>query len=215
MSAATVHLDLRSAFRQRLLTLELASLTAMTLSASGSAISDSGSGLAIFAPGDEVEVTGFTEVTNNGVFMVRAAAAGSITLDRALTTEIAGNSVTIAALLPELRAWEGRGFSPIIGRPYLSETMLPIYSESRATGSAGTQAHKITESVVLYYPAGRGTMAIERMAGAILEHFKPGTPLSYGQASGVVQKAERRPLNAGADWISCPVNIDAVAYTAN
>lgn len=215
MSAISVHLDLRSAIRKKLLTASLLSVSASTISASGNQFLDSANGFGGVAVGDEITASGFANSGNNGVLMVAAATAGAITVNKALTTEPAGSARQVSVLLPSGRAWEGRSFEPVLGSPFISETMSPIYSEPRGLGVGGTIAHKITGNFTLHYPAGKGTAAIERMAGALLELFKPGTPLIYGQTSGVVQQAERRPLLVDADWISCPVVVSAVAYTAN
>jgi hypothetical protein len=66
-----------------------------TISFSGTTISDSGNGLAVFATyvGNTIEVRG--SASNNRTYLVTAAAAGSITVGQALTTESAGALVTI------------------------------------------------------------------------------------------------------------------------
>lgn len=112
-------------------------------------------------------------------------------------------------------AWEGRLFTPTPGTPYVRESFRPISSEVRAIGPSGTIAHRMTGNLVLAYPIAKGTAEIEAMAGSILTRFKPGTSLTYGSESGIVMQAERAPLYQEPDWLSCPVTISLVAYTAN
>lgn len=125
---------------------------------------------------------------------------------RALVLAIAG--------LPD-QQWEGRDYSPTKGTPYVSESFRPIASDVRATGVGGTIAHSMNSSFTLHYPSNAGTLAIEAMAGAIMEAFRPGTALSYSTSSGVVLKAERGPLLQEPDWINCSITINIVAYTSN
>jgi hypothetical protein len=78
-------------------------ITATTISfTANSTISDSGSGFGIFSNGDVVLVEGSTSGTNDGVWNVTTAAAGSLTLtETTITTQSAGPSVTITKLLPD------------------------------------------------------------------------------------------------------------------
>ncbi|CAB4126760.1 hypothetical protein UFOVP78_15 [uncultured Caudovirales phage] len=70
-------------------------LKATTISFSGNTISDSGSGLGAFGTyvGNTVEVRG--SASNNRAYVITAAAAGSLTVAQALTTESAGALVTL------------------------------------------------------------------------------------------------------------------------
>jgi hypothetical protein len=77
---------------------ENVSITATTISFTATdTISDSGSGFGIFAVGDIIEVEG--TVSNDGVYKVATAAAGTLTIDTtdgdAIATEGAGSSFTI------------------------------------------------------------------------------------------------------------------------
>lgn len=215
MSADLVHLNLRSAIRSRLLSLSSRVVSGTTISVAGNAFVDSANGFGSYSVGDEITASGFTTPANNGSFMVTGVTAGSLVVDAVLTNEAAGGVRQIAVGLPAGRAWEGRPFSPVIGRPYFSELMIPINSDVRALGLGGTIAHNVSANLTLRYPSGKGTAAIERMAGAFMELFRPGTAMSYGGTSVTILQAERRALIADVDWVSCPVIIDAVSYTAN
>ncbi|CAB4180571.1 Protein of unknown function DUF4128 [uncultured Caudovirales phage] len=218
MGAETVHPDLRAAFRARLLTLVKASAGTLTnVGASGSAYTRaSGSFIADgYSVGDEIVVAGFSNAANNGRTLVSAVTTLALTVEKSLTTEAAGPSVTLDAGLWQGRAWEGFAYAPVRGQPYLSESMRAITSQVRALGDGGTIAHVLAGIAVLYYPAGRGTLALERMAGAIMKHLKPGTSLTYGTSTSVVTEASRSPLLQEPDWISCPVIVSMAAHTTN
>lgn len=218
MGINTVHAELRSAWRSRLLTLSLVATGALTnVSAGGTALTRaSGSWIADgFTEGDEVMVAGFSLAANNGRALVKSATALVLTLEKTLSTEAAGASVTVSAGLWQGRAWEGMPYAPVRGAPYFSESMRAVSSQVRALGAGGTIAHAMRGALVLYYPAGRGTLSVERMAGAVMKHLKPGTSLVYGTSAGVVTEASRSPLLQEPDWISCPVIVSVAAHTTS
>lgn len=117
--------------------------------------------------------------------------------------------------MPAQIAWEGRPFAPTVGQPFIRETLRPLTSTPRALGKGGTIAHLMTGNLVLFFPAGKGTGAIDEAAGLILQAFAPGTSLAYGDAAGTVAQAERYALNHEADWVSCPITITITAHTVN
>lgn len=122
-------------------------------------------------------------------------------------------SALIAIANVPVQQWEGRNYNPTRGTPYVSESFRPIASEVRAVGPGGTIAHTVNASFTLHYPANEGTLAIEEMAGSLLETFRPGSSLVYGTSKGVVLKAERSSLTQEPDWINCAITVTAVAYT--
>lgn len=71
------------------------SVTAATISLSGSTISDSAAGFGGFAAGDTIQVSG--SASNDGVYYVTAASASALTVRASLATEGAGGTVTILA----------------------------------------------------------------------------------------------------------------------
>jgi hypothetical protein len=117
--------------------------------------------------------------------------------------------------LPPSRHWEGKEYTPVVGTPFVAETFLPVYSAPSSIGRGGTTHHAFTGTATLKYPAGRGTAAIEAMAGKIQAAFPQGTVLTYGGQSGTVMRCERRPLLQEADWIACAVLVDISAWTPN
>lgn len=216
MSAATLHIDLRAAFRQRLLSLVLADTGPQALSVAGATYSravgsflDDG-----FAVGDEVVASGFGTAANNGRAVITALTATAMTVDRTLVAEGAGAGRRLVAGLPMGRAWEGREFNQQVGQPWLRESFRPLVSVPRALGAGGTIQHTMTGNLSLFYPAKKGTLAVERMAGAVLDLLAPGTSLAYGANAGIVQQCERQPLLQEPDWISAPVIVSITAYTS-
>ena len=217
-AAILVHPDIRAAIRTRLLTLEMVSTGVLTvLSASGYVFSRSAGSFVTdgFAIGDEVMPSGFANSANNARALITALSASAMTVDRALTTEAAGASATIKAQLPQGRKWEGQAYAPTKGQRYISEMVRSIDSTVRALGDGGTISHLLTANFTLNYPSGKGTLGIERMAGALLYLFRPSVRMTYGANSAVITKAERASLLEAPDWLSIPVIITLVAYTSN
>lgn len=139
---------------------------------------------------------------------------GAVTIHADMRAAFRARLRTIAGL-PSLVAWEGRRFTATAGQPFVRESFRPITSVPRAVGRGGTIAHRINGILTLFFPSGDGTLAIEEAAGLILAGFAPGTSLVHGSAAGSVQQAERGALMVEPDWLSCPVTVSILAYTAN
>lgn len=212
MGLATVHANLRAAFRERLLTLEDIDHSpgvSVTL-ASGIFTRASGSWLtAGFAPGMEVTVNGFTGSPLYGVVETVSASALKLGVSGSQTVAGGGNFVVG---LPQGRAWEGFDFFPVDGRPYVAESF-------RANGAnsylGDTATHMLEASVTLFYPKNKGTLAIERMAGAAMAHFKRGTALSYGGDAATINNVERSSLYDDGARIACAVTAKLFGFTQN
>ncbi len=112
-------------------------------------------------------------------------------------------------------AWQGREFAPVKGQPFVSESMVPVSSDVRATGLGGYIAHTVTANFTLHFPANKGTTALETLAGALMQHFRPGTVLSYASAAATVQQAERVGLIQEPDWLNATVVVTAIGHTTN
>lgn len=113
------------------------------------------------------------------------------------------------------QAWEGKPYQPVKGTPFVSESVRAISSQVRALGLGGTIAHTVTGNFTFHYPAGKGTTAVETVVGNVMALFRPGTTLSYGGDSAVVQQAERTGITQEPDWINVTVIITAVGHTVN
>lgn len=117
--------------------------------------------------------------------------------------------------IPSEFAWEGEKFTPTTGTAFLQEQLRPISSKGRGIGNGGLIEHIMTSNLVLFYPTGKGTLAIENAAAALMSSFARSTNLTYGTTSCRVMDAERAPLVQEPDWISCPVIVTINAFTAD
>lgn len=214
MTIATFETDIRAACRAKLAAMEKAALTSTGLSFSGKVITRaSGSFLTDgFDEGDTLSVAGAATAANNGSTRITAVTALTLTTTKSFATEVAGASVTLTAKAPEV-AYEGRAYTPTPGVPYVSESIVPAFSEPSGIGQPAVQHHSLVVMLVLFYPANRGMRPVSRMAGAILTAFRPGTSISYGDSAGMVMRAERHPAQQDADWLRCPVAITVDVFT--
>jgi hypothetical protein len=116
--------------------------------------------------------------------------------------------------LPEI-AWEGKEYADSLGVAFIREQFRPVYSRISAVGYGSTLEHRMTGNLTLFYPAKRGTIAIDAMAGALFSLFLPGQSLVYGSSSGVISNTERNALLQEPNWLSCTVTATITAFTAN
>lgn len=203
--------DIRSALRQRALSVVKATTGTLTnVSVSGSTYTRAAGSFITdgFGQGDEVYAAGFAASNNNGRSLISSVAALTMTVDRALTTASAGASVSIVAGLPQGRAWELEPYSPVTKQPFVEELLTilnaPVVGIS---GSTKRVRHDALYILTLVYPIGKGPLAIERMAGALVKHFKPGTALSYGAIQLGIDKAESTRIVRDDTWGRLPVQI--------
>lgn len=216
MSLATVHANLRAAFRERLLTLvdiDHSPGVSVTL-ANGIFTRASGSWLtAEFAPGMEVTVSGFTGSPLYGV--VETVSALALKLGITGSQTVAGGGSFVVGL-PQGRAWEGFDFFPIDGRPYVSESFRAVQSTGLTIGDyngPGTVSHAIDASATFFFPKNKGTLAIERMAGAAMALFRRGSTLSRSGDAATIQNVSRSSLYDDGARIGCAVNVTIPART--
>lgn len=116
--------------------------------------------------------------------------------------------------LPEI-SWEGREYADQVGIPFIREQFRPIYSRVSAVGYGSTIEHRMTGNFTLFYPAKKGTTALDAMAGAIFTLFLPGQSLVYGGSAGTIMNTERNGAVQEPKWLSCTVTVTITAYTAN
>lgn len=218
MGLATVHANLRAAFRERLLTLiDIDHSPGVSVSlASGVFTRASGSWLtAGFAPGMEVQAVGFT---GNPFGVVETVSALAMKLGISGSQTVAGGGQFKAAL-PQGRAWEGFDFFPVDGKPYVAESFRANSAMGlcvgNSDGTGGTIEHSLEATASFFYPKNKGTLAIERMAGAMMQLFRRGSSLSYGGDSATIANASRSSLYDDGARIGCAVTITIPAYTQN
>lgn len=229
MSLATLHPNLRSAFRERLLTLvDVDHSPGVSVSlASGVFTRASGSWLtAGFAPGMEVTVSSFTGSPLYGV--VDTVSALALKLGVSGSQTVAGGGRFVVAL-PGKRentndtnrhriAFEGADFFPVDGFPYVAESVRAGSSSLRPIANpsgVGLAEHALEATATLFYPK-RGTLAIERMAGALMTLLAESPRrLAYGGVSSLVRNVERSALYQDGDRIACAVTASLLAFTTS
>jgi hypothetical protein len=218
MGLATVHANLRSAFRERLLTLvDIDHSPGVSVSlASGVFARASGSWLSAgFAPGMEVQAQGFT---GNPVGVVETVSALAMKLNITGTQTVAGGGRFIVGL-PQGRAWEGFDFFPVDGRPYVSESVRANVTTLETIcnpSGVGVATNILEASATLFYPQNKGTLAIERMAGALMTLLAQNPRrISYGGDAATIQRVERSQLYDDGSRIGCAVTARLMAITTS
>jgi len=206
MTLATIDANLRAAFRERLrLAVDVDVTVAATLArgvftrTSGSWVDDG------FAIGQELTVSGAASAVANVTGLTA----------NALTTDAAGSatgSMRFQVKLPSAIAWEGVKYAPA-GKPFVAERVQPAFSTRRSMGPDGAIEHRILGHAALFYPSVGSTLAIERMAGAIMAHFRPGVSLERGGDKAIVQNVERSPLMLDGEWLTRSVTVTFLAFT--
>lgn len=209
--------DIRAAARQKLLTLVKSTVTATdcTFSASaGTVTRTAGDWTTLFVRGDEITISG--SASNDAVVMVEDVDTLVLTLAAVAANEAAGATVTIAANLPALRAWEGREFEPDGNRPWIRETMNPLGQEVVAYGNPHTIRHDVIFMYDVFYPRAYGTRVLEDMADAIIGLFPVGAAIAYGSiTTAPVSKSQRQSLkDFGEVWRMCPITVEVYTFGA-
>ena len=207
MTLATALPSFRAAFRERLRTcVDLDVTVAVTAAggvftrASGSWVNDG------FAIGQELTLSGVSTLC-----IVNGVTADKLTTS---ATSLPSGSVRFQAKLPNAIAWEGQKFTPA-SSPFVAERVQKAATVRRGGGPQGTIEHRLLGHANLFYPARGSTLAIERMAGALMLHFKPGTALVRGADASTVQEVEQSPLMLDGEWLSMAVTVTALAHTSD
>lgn len=115
--------------------------------------------------------------------------------------------------LPEV-AWEGREFNDQLGTPFIREQFRPVSSRVSAIGYGSTIEHRMVGNFTLFFPAKKGTIAIDDLAGRIFTLLLPGQSLVHGGSAGTIQNTERNALMQEPNWLSCTVSVTIMAFTA-
>lgn len=204
--------DIRAASRQRLLALELpvssisggAAFSNGKLTKPGGGFESDG-----FCVGDYATVAGLPGI--NGAFRVSLVTDDAIQFEGlSYTGSVA--QVLISGAVPE-PAWQGETYAPTLGKPYVNEAFRAVGSEPSADG--GYTRWTLLATWTLFYPAGKGTIGIESMAGRLLEQFRPSTPMVFGQSRGKVAAVDPGPLVQEPEWLIMPLTARVTAWTDN
>lgn len=110
--------------------------------------------------------------------------------------------------LPANIAWENRGYDPVVGTPWIRETLLP--GEERQVASDTLRGVGIMQ-YDLFWPIGDGTETIEDLADDIKNAFKPVTVIG---THSLVFKAERLPGTVEDErWYKLPIRLTWRAHS--
>lgn len=124
-------------------------------------------------------------------------------------------ALTAIPAMPDGRKWEGKTYQPVLGVPFIAESVRPIYSRVRGLGRGGNIEHRFLCIVNLNFPDGRGTAAIDALAGTIRDALSPAHTLVYNGTAAHILRAETGPLIEAPDWLTKPVMITVSTYTTN
>jgi hypothetical protein len=112
-------------------------------------------------------------------------------------------------------AWENVAFTPATGVPYLAPYLLPGEPFQAEIGTAGINRHSGIYQISVFVPTGGGVAALNTLTGAMCDHFKRGTMLTYGGITVTVQKAYSAPTMQETDWVHIPVTIQFICNAQN
>lgn len=106
--------------------------------------------------------------------------------------------------------WEGKGYSPVIGTPYIDERIDPVSSATATLGNYGDQQERAVYALDYYLPSTLSQSVREDAADAIRQQFWSGRQI--GSAApvpmwGNVTSSEARPPLEGDGWIQHPVRV--------
>lgn len=210
------------AFRARLLTLAVATTGSTSLSATAAGYARSAGSFLTdgFAVGMELTASGFSTGANNGVAVVTSVSALALGIAGGRTVESAGAGKTLAVGLPALRAFDNTKFTPVIGRPWVTESWVPGTQALRSLQAAGgVVAETGLYVVTLYGLEDAGLSALTALAQGILGLFKPGDAVTVGanvvRVRGDVAPT-RGPIRAGpSGWSTVTITIPWRVLSSN
>lgn len=83
--------------------------------------------------------------------------------------------------LPAIVSYEnGRVVDPIAGQPHVREYILPADTETYQLAYAAEPIYSGLYQVDVYVPLGSGRAYADEIAGNVINHFLPGTQISFG-----------------------------------
>lgn len=210
------------AFRNRVLTLSVATTGSTTLSAtalgfaraSGSFISDG------FVQGMEISATGYN-ANNNAARIITGVSAQFLTAT-GCTVQSATAGRTITCGIPSKRAWENEKFdlANAAGLNYVAEQFVPATTELKTiTGQGGTVEETGFYFLTVYAQKGYGMSAIRKYVTAIKNLYAPGTSITAG--SNTIKVRGDTSVRAGqiipldTEYVTCQVGIPYRAFSIN
>jgi hypothetical protein len=111
------------------------------------------------------------------------------------------------------RAYEGFEYQPETGQKYIEDRLLVVGSTPI---SLGVIHHQISYIMTLKFPWNKGTAEIEALAGALCDHFKVGTNLTYGADTVLCEQAARKGgLVTDNGWLIATVEVRGTLWTTD
>jgi hypothetical protein len=209
------------AFRNRILTLSVATTGSTTLSAtalgfaraSGSFITDG------FYQGMEVAGTGFSSA-NNAAKVITGVTAQFLTIAGGCTAQSATAGRTLTVGVPSHRTWTNKDFTKVAGYPYSLGVYSPSTKKLTAFPAQGGSVTQTGEYVFTYYALqGCDEVGIWKFTGAIEALFTPGTTFTAGShtirvsTESSTEVGDIMPLGDG--WSTVQVKIPWWAMSIN
>jgi len=180
---------------------ELLAKTTISVLDSDDSFNDSASALATFANSKQIIVSGFTETSANALHTVTAVTAAKITTTSTLTTELAGDTVSIKTALPVLYDNEKTLTQPNekIWVRFTVETGEDFTSAIGAQKTARIVGMAVAQ---IYGIAGAGKGVVLDLADDIRTAFR------YADDSSIVYALPyKTPVGRVDNWIRVNVNI--------
>lgn len=112
-------------------------------------------------------------------------------------------------------AWPNTHYKPDIGTGYFRPTLLPADVSQAELGEDGRNEHIGLYQVDVIAPIGKGRIAAETNADAVLRRFRRGTLITYRGITVRCDAAKTLPGRSETDWFILPVQIDYRAYLSN
>lgn len=115
--------------------------------------------------------------------------------------------------LPAGREWENEKYDPVVGTPWLRETLMPSGTVPASFGGQGIGDGLLRDDglwqITLFYPAGQGTKTADMMAKAVASAFRPGQSgvISYAGRIVMCRRAEVGKAIQEPDWYGLPITV--------
>ena len=182
MSIATLFGVIRNRWKSEIMAnedLSSPTLTSATVSAATSddSFNDATENLSVFDGYTFINVSGFTEIANNGIYTVKAVTEDKITVVENLADEAVGDTVTIVAALPTI--WPNDTTTEVPNN--VKHAMVEIEIDSRENIEFGeTHRDRIEGNLLarLRVPAAEGTSVSEALADTVVAAFQHTTTSS-------------------------------------
>jgi hypothetical protein len=180
--------------------------------ASGSFVTDG------FRVGQDVTPTGFPQ-TDVGVITAVSALFLMVSGGRTVAAPASGR--TLVSGLPTMRAYELVSFTPIVGRPYVTEEWVPgAAAVSTFPSKTGRMQEEFLSIWTWFGVAGVGVGAIRKGVDAFKRLFAGATDIAVGDGTylrvrtdATVKSGQVIPLESGFAY--CQITVPLRAHTRN